>query len=137
MSQSNVADWRLFQLFLLVSLSLGLFYPLISYSGLIDMSCPFAAVGSGLCPSCGLSRAWYLLYHGEFRLAHEANPNAYKLLLFLLIQIVWRGLLLLKIPKSRQVLFWDIIITLITTVVLAGPYLMDLIHFTFSGIRAA
>lgn len=129
MLQSNINDWRLFQFLLLIGLSIGLFYPLFSFKGAIEMSCPFAEHASTICPSCGLSRAWYLLYHGEFSKAHEANPNAYKLLMLLLVQIVWRGVLLVKVPKSNLIIFWDIVITLGSILVFAGPYVKSLWSF--------
>ncbi len=134
MVQSNIGDWRLFQLLLLLGLSIGLFYPLFSFKGIVEMSCPFTH-GSSVCPSCGLSRAWYLLYNGEFGQAEQANPNAYKLLLLLLSQIIWRGILLVKIPKSNQVIFWDITVTTISIVLLAGPYIKALWNFTMDSIN--
>lgn len=129
---SNIGDWKLFQFFMLIGLSLGLLYPLLSFNGLMEVSCPFSH-GTAACPSCGLSRAWHLLYHGDFESALEANPNAYKLLILLILQIVWRGWLIVKATEGNPIIIWDIIVTTTSIIFLAGPYLSDLLRFTIDS----
>ncbi len=130
---SNIDDWKLFQFFLLIGLSAGLLYPLLSYNGTMEINCPFAGHSNTPCPSCGLSSAWHYLYNGDFKAAMQANPNAYSLLLLLLSQIVWRGWLIVKATEGRPIIIWDIIITTVSIVLLAGPYFIDLINFTIGS----
>nr|WP_321407463.1 DUF2752 domain-containing protein [uncultured Carboxylicivirga sp.] len=129
---SNIGDWRLFQFFLLIGLSIGLLYPLLSFKGITEVSCPFNHLTSEPCPSCGLSRAWNLLYTGQFEQALEANPNAYRLLMLLILQIIWRGYLIVKAVSGKPIIIWDFIITLSSVTLLAGPYLKDLLRFVIS-----
>lgn len=134
--KSNISDWRLFQFFLVIGLSAGLLYPLLTYNGILEISCPFAHLNEATCPSCGLSMAWHYLYTGHIKAATKTNPYAYNLLLLLLSQIVWRGWLIVKTTKSNPVIIWDIIITTSSFVTLAGPYLIDLFRFTMECYKS-
>ncbi|MBS2096982.1 DUF2752 domain-containing protein [Carboxylicivirga linearis] len=126
---SNLEDWKIFQFFLLIGLSLGLIFPLLSHNGVTQINCPLEHLSSQPCPSCGLSRAWHLLYNGDFEGAMEANHNAYSLLMLLILQLIWRGWLIVKATAGKPIIIWDIIITLSSVVLLAGQYLADLLHF--------
>lgn len=126
---SNLEDWKIFQFFLLIGLSLGLIFPLLSHNGVTQINCPLEHLSSQPCPSCGLSRAWHLLYNGDFEEAMEANHNAYSLLMLLILQLIWRGWLIVKATAGKPIIIWDIIITISSVVLLAGQYLTDLLHF--------
>ncbi|MCU4177025.1 DUF2752 domain-containing protein [Carboxylicivirga sp. N1Y90] len=129
MNDSNQKDWRLFQFLILVSLAIGLFYPLLTSKGMVELNCPFAANSVHDCPSCGLSRAWFYLYEGELELANQANSNAYKLLLLLLLQVVWRSYLLIRVDKIAYPIAMDLIVTFASIILLAGPYLKSLMFW--------
>nr|WP_319400201.1 DUF2752 domain-containing protein [uncultured Carboxylicivirga sp.] len=127
--ENKINDWKIFQFFLIIGLSLGLLYPLVSYRSITEIHCPFNHLNANPCPSCGLSRAWYLLYNGHFEDALEANSNAYSLLMLLIIQIIWRGWIIIKATEGKNIIVWDIIVTLSSIALLAGNYLKDLLHF--------
>ncbi len=96
---------------------------------MVELNCPFAANSVHDCPSCGLSRAWFYLYEGELELANQANSNAYKLLLLLLLQVVWRSYLLIRVDKIAYPIAMDLIVTFASIILLAGPYLKSLMFW--------
>ena len=130
---SNLEDWKIFQFFLLIGLSLGFIFPLLSHNGVTQIRCPLEHLSSQPCPSCGLSSAWHLLYNGNFEEAMEANPNAYRLLMLLILQIIWRGWLIVKATAGKPIIIWDIIITISSVAIFAGQYLSDLLHFLINS----
>ncbi len=67
-------------------------------------------------------------------MARTTNPNAYRLLLLLLSQIIWRGWLIVKSDGGKAVILGDIIITATSVVFLAGPYLLDITRFIGQNI---
>lgn len=101
---------------------------------MVELDCPFAANALYSCPSCGLSRAWFLLYEGELELAYQTNNNAYKLLLLLLLQVVWRSYLLIRVDKIAYPIATDLIVTFALVIILAGQYLKNLVFWVLNVI---
>ncbi len=80
-----------------LALAVLLIYLLIT-NLLCGTPCPQAIILGIACPGCGLTRAGFLLFSGQFAAAWNLNPTIYLWVAFLLYCIIMRYVLGCKIP---------------------------------------
>ncbi|MBI9062548.1 MAG: DUF2752 domain-containing protein [Marinilabiliaceae bacterium] len=126
-NKSVIQDYRLFQWFAIGALMLVLFYPIVIKEGWLYATCPFVGSVKNPCPSCGLTTGWLELYGGHFSSVAQANRHSLPLILLVVLQLVWRIILLIKLSQIKHPLLIDGLVSGCLIVFLAGPYCLDLI----------
>lgn len=126
---SAIQDYRLFQWLAIGALVLVLFYPILIDVGWMEATCPFNGSVKNPCPSCGLTTGWIELYGGHFSSVVQANRHSLPLILLVVLQLVWRIILLIKLPQIKHPLLIDVMVSGCLIIVLAGPYCLDLIRW--------
>ncbi len=82
--------------------SSGLLVACWIWLGLPTMICPFHAITGIPCPTCGITRAFSSLFHGDPREAFLFNPLGLSVLLGIAIYLVYAGVVVVvKLPRLR------------------------------------
>ncbi|MEI6322574.1 MAG: DUF2752 domain-containing protein [bacterium] len=111
----------------IISLS-GLFAACWIWLGLPTLICPFHVITGIPCPTCGITRAFSSLLHGDPRTAFLFNPLALIMLLGIAIYLVYAEVVVVvKLPRLR----WNPLSTRQNSIIRASVILLVVMNWIY------